>query len=89
MMSKENDVVTYIVEWENDLKTPEVLFRYIRNERGYWCESLSSLDNGKWDDKETYGMSILFETHNELYDRVTKEEAEKIAEQLGGSIYND
>jgi hypothetical protein len=89
MMSKEKDVVDYIVEWEDDLKTPDTLFRYIRNEKGYWCESLSALDNGQWDYTGMYGLDLLLDTHNELYDRVTKEEAEKIAEQLGGSIYKD
>jgi hypothetical protein len=88
-MNKENDVIRYIVEWDDpDLKTPDTLFRYIRNEEGYWCESLNAYDEGKWN-KKNYGMDLVLETHNELYDRVPKEEAEKIAEQLGGSIYKD
>ncbi len=88
-MSKEQFVVRYIVEWDDpDLKTPDTLFRYIDDGKGYWSESLSSLNNGLWE-KENYGMDLVLETHNELYDKITKEEAEKIAEQLGGSIYKD
>lgn len=86
-MSKEQYVIDYIAEWDNpDLETPETLYRYIRNNEGYWCESL--MDDGQWDESNV-GISLITETHNPYYARITKEEAEKIAEQLNGSIYDD
>lgn len=87
-MSKERYVVDYIVELDLELKEAEGLFRYIRNEEGYWCESMNLISNGEWSEDNS-GVGIALDLHNELYQRVTKEQAEKIAKQLGGSIYDN
>ncbi len=86
-MSKEQYVIRYIVEWELDGKTPDTLFRYIDNGKGYWCESLSLDDNGEWS-KSNASIGLERELHNEYYDKVSKEQAEQLAKQLGGSIHN-
>jgi hypothetical protein len=87
-MSKEKDVIRYAVEWDLDKITPDTLFRYIDNEKGYWCESMNLISDGEWYESNS-GMGILSDVGNGYYDIISKEEAEKIAEQLGGSIYND
>ncbi len=87
-MSKEQYVVDYIVEWELDKKTPDTLYRYIDDGKGYWCEGLSLLDDGKWEESHI-GIGLVRELHNEYYDRVTKEQAEELAKQLGASIYDN
>lgn len=88
MMSKEKDVVDYIVELELDRETPDTLYRYIRNENGYWCEAINEISDGEWYESNS-GIGITLDTHSGYHYRVTKEEAEKIAEQLGGSIYDE
>lgn len=87
VMPKEIDKII-IVEWDSDLKTSEGLFRYINDGKGYWCEGMSSISDGKWDEDNS-GIGIALDLHNELYQRVNKQEAEDIAARLGGSIYED
>lgn len=71
-----------------DLKTSDTLYRYIDDGKGYWSEAMNEISDGEWYE-DSGAMGIRTELHNIYYDRVTKEEAEKIAIQLGGSIYND
>lgn len=88
-MSKEQFVIRYIVEWDNPvLKTPDTLYRYIRNEKGYWSESMNLISDGEWDEDNS-GIGILSDVGNGYYEIISKEKAEEIAKQLGGSIYNE
>ena len=86
-MNKEKDVVGYIVELELDRKTPDTLYRYIRNDDGYWSEAMNEISDGEWYE-DSGAMGLQTQTHSGYHYRVTKEEAEKIAIQLGGSIYD-
>jgi hypothetical protein len=88
MMNKEKDVVGYIVELELDRETPDTLYRYIQNEEGYRCEAMNEISDGEWYE-DNGATSLQTETHSGYHYRANKEEAEKIAAQLGGSIYND
>ena len=88
IMSKEKDVVRYVVEWELDKKTPDTLFRYVDNQKGYWSESMNLISDGEWDEDNS-GIGILSDVGNGYYEIIPKEQAEKVAIQLGGSIYDD
>ena len=88
-MNKEKNVITYIVEWDDpELKKPDTLYRYIRNEEGSSSEAMNSISDGEWYE-DSGAMALRTETHNIYYDRVTEEEAEKIAIELCGSIHNE